>query len=81
TIGLKTLPSSLRQAAQLRLSLPDASLQELSEASQPHVGKSGINHRLKRLQDMAARIREEGGMDPAMLSDEEQRNGMNGGDS
>ena len=81
TIGLKALPSSLRQAAQLRLSLPDASLKELSEASQPHVGKSGINHRLKKLQDMAAQIRLESGMDPAAPSDEEQRNEMNGGDS
>ena len=57
TAGLDSLPASLRQAAYLRLSMPDASLQELSEASDPHVGKSGINHRLKRLEIMADELR------------------------
>jgi len=50
---------SLQQAAYLRLDMPDASLQELSEASQPHVGKSGINHRLKRLEALAEELRQE----------------------
>ena len=57
TIGLSSLSASLRQAAQLRISMPDASLQELSDASEPHVGKSGINHRLKRLEIMADELR------------------------
>ena len=56
-IGLTSLPASLQQAAHLRLEMPDASLQELSEASQPHVGKSGINHRLKKLETIAQELR------------------------
>ncbi len=57
TVGLGTLPATLQQAARLRLEMPDASLQELSEASQPHVGKSGINHRLKKLETIAQELR------------------------
>ncbi len=57
TVGLGTLPATLQQAAHLRLEMPDASLQELSEASQPHVGKSGINHRLKKLETIAQELR------------------------
>ena len=57
TVGLGTLSATLQQAAYLRLEMPDASLQELSEASQPHVGKSGINHRLKRLESIAQELR------------------------
>lgn len=60
TIGLGTLPATLQQAASLRLEMPDASLQELSEASHPHVGKSGINHRLKKLEAIAGELRERG---------------------
>ena len=60
TIGLGTLPATLQQAAALRLEMPDASLQELSEASHPHVGKSGINHRLKKLEAIAGELRERG---------------------
>lgn len=61
TVGLGTLPATLQQAAYLRLQMPDASLQELSEASQPHVGKSGINHRLKRLESLAQELRDREG--------------------
>ena len=61
TVGLGTLPVTLQQAAYLRLEMPDASLQELSEASQPHVGKSGINHRLKRLESIAQELRDKAG--------------------
>ena len=60
-VGLETLPVTLQQAAYLRLSMPDASLQELSEASQPHIGKSGINHRLKKLELLAGELRLEKG--------------------
>jgi len=55
--GLEGLPDNLRSAAYLRLSMPDATLKELSEASDPHVGKSGINHRLMRLSELADKMR------------------------
>ena len=44
-----TLPPSLQQIAQARLSAPDASLQELGEMLDPPIGKSGVNHRMRRL--------------------------------
>lgn len=50
--GLRSLPEKLQQAAQLRLEYPEASLSELSAISQPHVTKSCLGHRLKKLVDM-----------------------------
>ncbi|MCR5655041.1 MAG: DNA-binding protein WhiA [Lachnospiraceae bacterium] len=55
--GLGGLPESLRDMAQLRLDHPDATLSELSELSDPHIGKSGINHRLRKISEMAERLR------------------------
>lgn len=56
-IGLGTLSEPLRAAAYLRLEMPDATLSELSAASDPPVGKSGINHRLGKLSRLAAELR------------------------
>lgn len=44
-----TLPPSLQQIAHARLNAPDASLQELGEMLDPPIGKSGVNHRMRRL--------------------------------
>ena len=46
------MPQALQDTARLRLEYPDASLNELVEYS-GGIGKSGINHRLKKLQEMA----------------------------
>lgn len=51
-MGLSELPQALQETARLRLEYPDASLNELVEYS-GGIGKSGINHRLKKLQEMA----------------------------
>ena len=51
-MGLSELPEALQETAQLRLKYPEASLNELVEYS-GGIGKSGINHRLKKLQEMA----------------------------
>ena len=51
-MGLSELPEALQQTALLRLEYPEASLNELVEYS-GGIGKSGINHRLKKLQGMA----------------------------
>lgn len=51
-LGLNQLPQALQDTAHLRLEYPDASLNELVEYS-GGIGKSGINHRLKKLQEMA----------------------------
>lgn len=55
TMGLSRLPAPLYEAATLRLSHPDATLQELADMAE--IGKSGMNHRLARLVRIAKEIR------------------------
>jgi len=54
--GLFTLPRTLQDLARLRLENPDLSLKELGEMLDPPVGKSGVNHRMRRLMEMAGEI-------------------------
>lgn len=58
-IGLKRLPQNLREVAELRLNYPDESLKELGEMLDPPVGKSGINHRLRKIEKIAEELRSE----------------------
>jgi DNA-binding protein WhiA len=51
------LPSGLREVAELRLAQPDSSLKELGEMLTPPVGKSGVNHRLRRIEEIAEDLR------------------------
>lgn len=51
--GFDRLNSGLRQVAELRLQEPDLSLKELGEMLRPPVSKSGVNHRLRRLSEIA----------------------------
>lgn len=55
--GFENLPDNLRQMAEIRLEYPDAALKELGEYLEPPVGKSGVNHRLRRLSEIADKIR------------------------
>ena len=57
--GLDSLPDNLREIAELRLARPEATLKELGEALDPPVGKSGVNHRLRKLGNMAEVLRQE----------------------
>ena len=57
TIGLDSLSEELRTTAQLRIENPEASLAELGEKHERRVGRSGVNHRLQKLSDMAERLR------------------------
>ena len=50
---LATLPAPLQQAAQLRLEYPELSLSELGEMMSPPLSRSGMNHRLQKLIDLA----------------------------
>ena len=61
TIGFSNLPDGLEQIALARLKDPEATLKELGEALDPPVGKSGVNHRLRKLKIIADQIREEQG--------------------
>lgn len=56
--GLDSLPDNLKEIALLRLQYPQASLKELGTLLEPPVGKSGVNHRLRRLCEMAQELRE-----------------------
>ena len=53
TIGLDVLPEPLRQMAEVRLEYPDTPLKDLGAYLDPPVGKSGVNHRLRKLKQMA----------------------------
>jgi hypothetical protein len=57
TIGFDALPVSLREIARVRLEYPEAPLKELGTYLDPPVGKSGVNHRLRRLSEIADRLK------------------------
>ena len=52
------LPAPLRQAAQLRMDWPDLSLAQLVEKSPEPISKSGLSHRLKKLEQLAGDLRQ-----------------------
>ena len=56
-MGFKGLPDNLREMAEVRLEHPDATLLELGKFLDPPVGKSGVNHRLRKLSELADRMR------------------------
>jgi DNA-binding protein WhiA len=56
-LGLETLPSVLREMAELRLAHPDESLAELGRRCRPPVGKPTASGRLTSLRRMAERVR------------------------
>ena len=56
---LQKLPAQLREAASLRTEHPGASLSELGMLADPPVGRSGMNHRLRKLSTLAQKAREE----------------------
>ena len=58
TIGFGTLTDSLREIAQTRIMYPEASLKELGSLLNPPIGKSGVNHRLRKLSEIAEEARE-----------------------
>lgn len=53
TCGLYNLPPLLKEAADLRLAHPEASVAELASITEGNIGKSGFNHRLKKIERMA----------------------------
>ena len=57
TIGLDHLPEGLKDVALTRLAHPDVPLKELGGLLDVPVGKSGVNHRLRKLSEMAEKLR------------------------
>jgi DNA-binding protein WhiA len=62
SIGLHKLPEGLSEIAELRLKYKDASLKELGEMMNPPVGKSGVNHRLRKLDQIAESLKAKHGI-------------------
>lgn len=58
-IGFQRLPVNLRKIAELRLQFPEESLKELGEMLNPPIGKSGVNHRLRKIEKIADELRKE----------------------
>lgn len=54
------LPDYLKQVAYLRLENPDASLKALGEMFEKPLGKSGVNHRLQKIHEIAEELRKQG---------------------
>lgn len=59
-IGLDELPETLREVAWVRLEYRDVPLKDLGQYMNPPVGKSGINHRLRKLAAIAEELRNPG---------------------
>ncbi len=55
-IGLENLPNSLKELAYLRLENQEMSLKELGEIMNPSIGKSGVNHRFKKMEKLISEI-------------------------
>ncbi|WP_077328007.1 DNA-binding protein WhiA [Virgibacillus siamensis] len=57
TVGLDALPEKLQEIAELRVKHQDVSLKELGElVSTGKISKSGVNHRLKKIDEFADKI-------------------------
>ena len=55
--GFQNLSTGLREMAEVRLENPDTPLKELGECFTPPIGKSGVNHRLRKLNELADKLR------------------------
>ena len=57
TLGFDKLPDGLRDVALTRLENPEVALKELGGLLEHPVGKSGVNHRLRKLSEIAEKLR------------------------
>ncbi len=55
--GLKYLPDNLRRIAEIRMEEPELSLIDLGKMLDPPLGKSGVNHRLRKISEIAGELR------------------------
>ncbi|MEX2461178.1 MAG: DNA-binding protein WhiA [Paenibacillaceae bacterium] len=56
-LGLENLPEKLRVVAEIRLLHPDVNLQEVGDLLHGAVSKSGVNHRLRKIDELADKLR------------------------
>lgn len=57
--GFDALKPELRETARLRLENPESSLSEMCEMFSPPISRSGLNHRLKKLSQIAEELRDD----------------------
>ena len=55
-LGLENLPQQLQEIANIRLAYPDTPLADLGQLLDPPIGKSGVNHRFKKLAAIAKEL-------------------------
>lgn len=60
-LGLSHLTPALEQVARARLENHNATLEELGSMIEPPLGKSAVNHRLRRIEELAAKLRQKQG--------------------
>ncbi|MFJ6963134.1 MAG: DNA-binding protein WhiA, partial [Lactiplantibacillus plantarum] len=53
TVGLETLPIELQQVAKIRVENPDYSIQQIADHLESTLTKSGVNHRLRKINKIA----------------------------
>ncbi|OPH52160.1 DNA-binding protein WhiA [Paenibacillus ferrarius] len=56
-VGLDNLPEKLREVAEIRLQHPDLNLKEVGDMLKGSVSKSGVNHRLRKIDELAEKQR------------------------
>jgi len=59
TKGFAYLKGPLKEVAELKLEYPGATLKEIGELLNPPISKSGVNHRLRKISDIANKLRRE----------------------
>ena len=55
-LGLSSLPENLKILAEIRINNPDASLKEIGQMLDPPIGKSGVNHRFRKIETIAKEL-------------------------
>ena len=57
-IGLESLSEKLREIAIIRLENPDFTLEQIAELAGGDISKSGINHRFRKIMEIAKNLQE-----------------------
>ena len=56
-MGIEKLPENLKEIARYRVEYEDMTLKELGEMLSPPISKSGVNHRLRKIEEIANKLR------------------------
>lgn len=72
-MGLNSLPDGLCEIAKIRLQYPDTPLKDLGTMLSVPLGKSGVNHRLRKISQIADSLREKNGMAPGGIINDNEK--------